>query len=537
MLCPMAILIVQENGQEREIPLQGSVTIGRHPSNTIRLTCNVVSKYHAIIREVDGTFIYEDLGSSNGSYFHELRIQEHEFKNGDEIRVGTVLVTFKESEFDDVSSLVKFEQFDPQQTQYAERVNVAEVGRFLPESEVHDASILRVDYEKLRMGQELLQSIGTERDIRKLLNTITEQLVRMFVADRCVVLLLNAQGEFEPRAIKTLDDSEGQVSVSQTVLNEVKSTKSAVLLSDDSHVGELAQSSSLVLMGIQSVMCSPIIHNDKVIGAVQLDLRKGQGAFVKKDLQLLGGIVTYVAMAVVNAGLSQKIEREAKTQAQFERLLSPSVVKQLVSGQLKIGKAGELRQVTIMFADIRGFTPMSQKVSPAVVVNMLNQYFERVVNIVFKYGGTIDKFIGDEVMILFGAPIPMKRQEDAAVACALEIQAMLRSWNKERALKRQAEIPVGIGINSGEVVVGSIGSSQTMQYTCIGNAVNIASRLTGMARAGEVVASKATMVGVQSKVECDRLAPASIKGIDGQVQAYMVKAMHGKSQTDTLDEE
>ena len=131
--------------------------------------------------------------------------------------------------------------------------------------------------------------------------------------------------------------------------------------------------------------------------------------------------MTYVAMAVANAGLSQKIEREAKTQAQFERLLSPSIVRQLVSGQLKIGKAGDLRQVTIMFADIRGFTAMSQKASPAVVVNMLNQYFERVVNIAFKYGATIDKFIGDEVMILFGAPTPMKKQEDAALACALEI--------------------------------------------------------------------------------------------------------------------
>ncbi|MDQ7001150.1 MAG: adenylate/guanylate cyclase domain-containing protein [Ghiorsea sp.] len=532
----MAVFIVQENGREREVPLQGTVTIGRHPSSTIRLACNLVSKYHAIIREVDGIFIYEDLGSSNGSYFNELRIYEHEFKRGDAIRVGTVFVVFKASEFDDVSNLVQFEQFDPEQTQYAERVDVAGVGRFLPENEVHDAAILRVDYEKLRMGQELLQKIGIERDIRKLLNTITEQLVSMFMADRCVVLLLNLKGEFEPRAVKTQGDNKAKISVSQTVLNEVKSTKSAVLLSDDSHAGELAQSSSLVLMGIQSVMCSPIIHHDIVIGAVQIDLRKGQGSFVKKDLQLLGGIVAYIAMAVVNAGLSQKIEREAKTQAQFERLLSPSIVKQLVSGRLKIGKAGELRQVTIMFADIRGFTPMSQKSSPAVIVNMLNQYFERVVNIVFKYNGTIDKFIGDEVMILFGAPLPMERQEDSAIACALEIQAMLRSWNKERALKKQTEIPVGIGINSGEVVVGSIGSSQTMQYTCIGNAVNIASRLTGIARAGEVVASKATMVGVQIKVECDKLAPASIKGIEGQVQAYMVKAMHGRKQTGTLNE-
>jgi len=88
----MAILIVQENEHGREIPLQGSVTIGRHPSNTVRLACNVVSKYHAIIREDDGTFTYEDLGSSNGSYFHELRIQEHEFNDGELAQSSSLLL-------------------------------------------------------------------------------------------------------------------------------------------------------------------------------------------------------------------------------------------------------------------------------------------------------------------------------------------------------------------------------------------------------------------------------------------------------------
>jgi len=128
-------------------------------------------------------------------------------------------------------------------------------------------------------------------------------------------------------------------------------------------------------------------------------------------------------------------------------------------------------------------------------------------------------------MVLFGAPIPIKHQEDAAVACALEIQHMLRIWNKERQLKKVGMIPVGIGINSGEVVVGSIGSSQTMQYTCIGNAVNVASRLTGLAKAGEVVASKETMAGVHAKTKCEALSPAKIKGLEGRLQAYVVKAI------------
>ncbi|MDX8387599.1 MAG: adenylate/guanylate cyclase domain-containing protein [Ghiorsea sp.] len=533
----MASVSIKDSAGEREVPLNGSVTIGRHPSNTICIATKAVSKYHAVIRESNQTFTYEDLNSSNGSYHNELRIKEHEFRDGHSIRIGDAMLTFKDTEsFDDVSSLVNFEQFDPQKTQFQERVNLVDVGRFMPEQEVADVSMLRVDYEKLRMGQDLLQSMGTERDLKKLLNVISTQLIRMFMADRCVILLVNAAGDFEAKAVQSMDELSSPVSVSQSVLKEVQASKSAVLLADSGNESEIAQSSSLMMMGIQSVMCSPIIHNDKVIGAVQIDLRKGQGSFVKKDLQLLGGIVTYVAMAVANAGLSQRIEKEAKTQAQFERLLSPSIVRQLVSGKLKIGKAGELRQVTVMFADIRGFTSMSQKASPAAVVNMLNHYFERVVNIIFKYGGTIDKYIGDEVMVLFGAPIPMRKQENAAIACALEIQSMLTSWNQERTKRKTDPIEVGIGINSGEVVVGSIGSSKTMQYTCIGNAVNIASRLTGLARAGQVVASKATMVGVSVKTTCEKLAPADIKGIEGQVQAYLVKGIRAYRHTDTLDE-
>ncbi len=521
----MPRLIVQDAEGERTIPLQGTVTLGRHSHNKICLQGAGISKNHAVIRDLNGTFVYEDLKSSNGSHINEIRITKHTLADGDVVSIGPVTLTFQDSSvMDDVTRLVTFEQFDAQAGQYQERIELIQVERFLPEREVADLSMLRVDYEKLRMGNELLQSIGTERNLKTLLDSMSSQLLRMFMADRCVIMLLNANNEFEAKAVQSMDVMDAPIAVSQSVLKEVQSSKSAVLLSD-ANQGDLGQESSLMMMGIQSVMCSPIIHESKVIGAVHVDLRNGQGSFGKKDLQLLGGIVTYIAMAVVNAGLSRKIETEAKMQAQFERLLSPSVVKQLIAGKIKLGKGGETRHVTIMFADIRGFTSMSQKASPQAVVYMLNQYFERVVKIIFKYGGTVDKFIGDEVMVLFGAPIPIKHQEDAAVACALEIQHMLRIWNKERQLKKVGMIPVGIGINSGEVVVGSIGSSQTMQYTCIGNAVNVASRLTGLAKAGEVVASKETMAGVHAKTKCEALSPAKIKGLEGRLQAYVVKAI------------
>jgi len=525
ILAFMPTLTIQSEQGTQRIPLQGMVSIGRHPKNTICIDESEISKQHACIQEVDGKYIYKDLNSSNGSYFNEIRIQEHIFKNGDCIRVGHTQLSFhaETSILKDINKLVTFEQFDGSETtDFQEKIEISALENFQPESEIHDAKLLRIDYEKLRLGQVLLQHIGLERDIDKLLNIIAKHLTPMFSADRCVILLLNKTGVLEVKAVFTLEALDAPIIVSQSVLKEVQQSKSAVLLSNTEKEDEIAQVSSLKLMGISSVMCAPIIHDNEVLGAIHLDLSTGQGAFTKKDLQLLGGISNYIAMSVANVGLTKSIEREVKLQAQFERLLSPSIVKQLVSGKLNIGQAGELREVTIMFVDIRGFTRMSHKTSPKDVVSLLNEYFERVVEIIFKYGGTVDKFMGDAVMVLFGAPLSMKLQADAAAFCALEIQAMLSIWNKARVKNKQGLIPVGIGMNSGEVVVGAIGSSKTMQYTVVGNAVNVASRLTSIAKAGQIIASHQTMKQLKTKVNFKALPPQNIKGIADRVQTYEV---------------
>ena len=524
----MPTLTIQSEQGTHSIPLQGVVRIGRHPKNTICIDESAISKQHAHIQEVDGKYIYEDLSSSNGSYFNEIRIKKHTFKDGDCIRVGRARLTFYSERKlqQDIGKLVTFEQFVGDETQeFQEKIEMSALEHFQPESEIGDAKLLRMDYEKLRLGQALLQHIGLERNLDKLLVTIAEQLTPMFAADRCVILLLDNAGEMQAKAVFSLQALDAPVTVSRSVLKEVQQSRSAVLLSNTEKEDEIAQVSSLKLMGISSVMCAPIIHNDEVLGAIHLDLTTGQGAFIKKDLQLLGGISTYIAMTVVNAGLTKTIEKEVKLQAQFERLLSPSIVKQLVSGKLNIGQAGELREVTIMFVDIRGFTRMSHKASPATVVSLLNEYFERVVDIIFKHGGTVDKFMGDAVMVLFGAPIPMQQQTDAALSCALEIQAMLSIWNKARVKRKQGLIPVGIGINSGEVAVGSIGSSKTMQYTVVGNAVNVASRLTSIAKAGQAIASQQTMRNLQIKVNFKALPPQVIKGIADKVQTYEIMSL------------
>src|SRR5262249_24906948 len=158
-------------------------------------------------------------------------------------------------------------------------------------------------------------------------------------------------------------------------------------------------------------------------------------------------------------------------------------------------------EVTVLMADIRGFTPMSEKKTPQEIVAMLNEYFEVMVDILFKHEGTLDKFVGDEIIGLFGAPIAVKDAPLKAITCALEMQRALREFNRTRLADNQEPLHVGIGINTGQVVTGAIGSSKALQYTAIGDAMNTCSRLQNLAKQGEIIISEGTMLRCQDQIE------------------------------------
>jgi len=527
----MSKLIVRSASGEHVYTIDGEVVIGRHPKCAVCLHDPMISKRHATIRKAGENYIFEDMNSSNGSFFDGVRVRNHKLKDGDKITMGKVTVTFQaETEAEKLSKRVNISSVS-NISQVQDRIQVSSMEQFMPEASVSDVAVLRGDYEKLRLGNELMQHIGLERDLTAALEKICAELARIFKADRCVVMLDDEDAhDMKPKAMYTAAGKDESVRVSESVLSEVRETRSAVLLSDTSLDDRFSQASSLILQGIHSVMCAPILYAGEFLGVVHLDSQRTHASFSRKDLQLLTGIVRYVAMTVSNTNLVHKIEEDAASKAQFERLLSPSVVEQVMSGKVTLDKGGELRDVTILFADIRGFTSLSQRSSATSVVAMLNRYFEVIVDVVFKYSGTVDKYIGDEIMVLFGAPVSVDRPADRAVACALEMQGSMELFNMERERNGEEPIQIGIGINTGEVVVGSIGSSKTMQYTCIGDAVNVASRLTGMAGPGDVMVSETTLNLLHSKAEYETLEPVQLKGLDGKLDIYNIKGLMASTQ-------
>jgi adenylate cyclase len=206
----------------------------------------------------------------------------------------------------------------------------------------------------------------------------------------------------------------------------------------------------------------------------------------------------------------------------FEKMFSPKIVDQVLQGKLKIEKGGTLKSVAVMFTDIRAFTQLTRARPPQEVVKLLNEYFEVIVDVIFDFDGTVDKFIGDSVMALWGTPIEDPDRASKALKAAVEIQKALERFNSLRKLDGFTEIKTGIGIDYGDVVVGYMGSSKTMNYTVVGDTVNMASRLCAAANGGEILLSGATYNETDGVVEVGPGTLVQFKGYDQPIEHLRV---------------
>jgi adenylate cyclase len=253
--------------------------------------------------------------------------------------------------------------------------------------------------------------------------------------------------------------------------------------------------------------------------------------FTVNDLDLLTALANYAAVAVERARLNQKIVAEEKKRERLGRFLSPQVASRILAakethGGAELG-APEVREVSVLFADICGFTSMSETMSPSAVSLVLNDYLSRMTDVIFRYEGTLDKYIGDAIMAVFGAPLDMPDHAQRAIRAALEMQERLAEWNAERK-EGSPELRIRIGINSGNAVAGEIGSINKKEYTVLGDTVNTASRLeSSVAKPGTVVIGAHTRTLVEGLFECRALGTFKVKGKAQEIPAFEVLAAKG----------
>lgn len=527
----MAKLILISETERQEFELGPFNSIGRHPDNTIQILDRIISKEHAQIqRTVDGRYLLRDLRSLNGTFMHGEKISERYLEDGDEITMGSTRLLFVDKDSDD--DALNRVTIAPGMTEshIRQRINAAG-GGFLPESAINDEQVLRRDYERLRIGHELAKAVGSELDLEKLLPEILDKAFELVGADRGTILLKDPKTDkMVPKHIKTRSGKgSDNIVMSTAVMSEVLEKKAAVLSSDATMDSRFSGAHSIIMQGIRSTMTVPLLHADEILGVMHLDSQIATNAFTEKDLQICTGMASQAAVAIQNARLATRIEQEAQTRAEFSRLIPQAVVEQVVKGELKLDRVGRLTEITMLFSDIRGFTAMTEGRPPEEVVNMLNEYFEVMVDVLFQHSGTLDKFVGDEIIGLFGAPIYLEDAPLKAVTCALSMMKALDEFNRTRQAENLEPIRIGIGINTGEVITGAIGSSKALQYTAIGDAMNLASRLVDQAKSGEIILSAQTYSKVAHHVEAVGPEQADLKGI-GKQGIFRLISLKGSSE-------
>jgi adenylate cyclase len=237
--------------------------------------------------------------------------------------------------------------------------------------------------------------------------------------------------------------------------------------------------------------------------------------------------------AVTLYGFVSERKEKSLVRATLERYVSPALVREVIDHGVDLGLGGKRQQLTILFSDIRGFTGIAERIAPEILVDILCQHFARASEIIHRHGGTLDKFIGDAVMAFWGAPTPRADQGLCAVRAALEMQAAAAELNARVKREVGEEIKIGIGINSGDTVVGHIGSPARMEYTAVGDPVNLASRVEGMTaqHQADILITQFTYELVKYDVDVEPLGATTVRGRTDPIAIYRVVRLKSAPRT------
>jgi len=220
--------------------------------------------------------------------------------------------------------------------------------------------------------------------------------------------------------------------------------------------------------------------------------------------------------------LRQDLLRQERIREAYCRFLPEHLAERVISQPDAVRLGGSRQYVTALFSDLRGFTALAETLAPEAAVDLLNDFFTEMTRIIFRYGGTLDKYLGDGLLAVFGAPLSDPTDAIRAVRCAIEMQLALEELGSEWQRQSRPDIPMGIGVNSGEVLAGNVGSPRRMEYTVIGDTINVAARLTASAGPGEILLGESTSQQISSQVATEPLPPLPLKGKREPARVYRV---------------
>jgi adenylate cyclase len=530
---PLMELVYEVEGQTRRYLLSGAdVSVGRSSENGIALNDFSVSRKHALLSESGGIWTIEDLKSTNGLKVNGAFTPKAEIHVGDVLTIGTFTLTVKEqatysgrstlsisdSSATFVRSIADFNRdfgFDAASHSKEDVLAGTLAGRRPATREkVFEAMVL--------VARTLIEA----REVGQILSKVVDLLFDFLPAERAVVVLLEADGRPTPTLARRRgrDGPDPEASFSHTIVDSVVRDRVAVLTSDALADDRFEAGQSIRIQQIRSAMCVPLWDRDRVIGALHVDTPLKAGTFTADDLDLLTALGNFAAVAIERARLQSRIEHEERIRERLSRYHSPGVVDEIVTGGPQGVESVRTREVTVFFADIVGFTSSAETMDPEEVSRFLERVFTFAADAIFEQGGTLDKFIGDAVMAFFGAPIPQPDHARRAVAAAAKLVESLHAWNLQRAEGGERPVAVRVGVNTGRAFVGDIGSDRRVDYTVLGNTVNVAARLEStVAGANEVVVGAETARQAGSAYAFEPLGEQKLKGLSKGMTAFRLK--------------
>lgn len=554
----MPRLVIEKAGQKQqvfELPADRPIYVGRAETNDLVLRETSVSRKHAVISSgEDGAWKLTDLGSANGVLLNGAVVREAALKNNDLMGIGSFSLRFESLEsqmllthastnlparltmvmsMKDVAAALQMGK--PADTAPAETARPPDFST-VPS---RDSSAIRELKKSKETAEQRLKALEHENRLLSLLYQVSRALAELVSVgevveqvldlalqvegvERGYAMLLDDKGGFLPAVIRYRDPhlaAQGtQMILSQSIIQRVLEGGVPLLVQDVRSDPRLGSSRSIALSGMQSAMCAPLRSGTQVYGLLYVDNLVKRGMFSQEDLNVFSVIAAQAGLSIDRVYSRQEVAQQIIQRSALERFLSPGIAKKIASEAADIQLRGETQKLTVMFADIRGFTSMAESMTPELTVEILNDYFNAMTERIFEREGTLDKFLGDGLMCLFGAPF--SKGEDAlnAVRTAVEMQHTLVQINRdfERPLR------MGIGINTGHAVVGYIGATRRMDYTAIGDVVNVASRLTARAAPDQILISAATFEEMAGALPTRMLEPIRVKGKSEAIAVYEV---------------
>ena len=528
---------------------QAVCTIGRAPDNAVVLDDPRASRYHAHIKQADnGAFTIVDGAVINGQLrrsANKVLINgegqyEHNLKNGDRITIGASTLKF-EQPAEERTTDVRYDDKPLGHTQLLISANdvMSTVLRTKSDEVITSPSrdkVLEALQRKaniLSALYEMSKTLGSVFDLNAIFAKATDIIFRSTPADRVVALLADAGTnsnlediQLTPIAMRARDDKleahARKLSIGRTITRKVMRDRVALLSQDAASDEQFAGVDSIVSQGVRSTICAPLVAETRVHGALYADRLDPFAAFKPDDLELISAVAAQTAIAVENARAHERLAREEVARANYSRFLPEYVVKQMLENPESFKLGGVNQTITILFADIRGFTRISEHAPPEKIVNLLNRYFSAMTDIIFAHGGTLDKYLGDGLMALFGAPTATPEDASNALNAAVAMQRRVLGINQELRDEGLPELGVGMGLHTGEVTVGYIGSERRSEYTAIGDAVNTSSRLESNARGGEILISDATAKAAHSRYKLQPREAITVKNRQQPVNLWEV---------------